>query len=132
MKYFYQMLLELSIEQEEFIPTVKRVKDHIFQRNLMYSSDLRKFLFELASNHEFLFISQNKAEDETSNIRKVLKNNDGFVKRISVQLNDYPSALNILHPHEQLLDSYLGAEDLDEKALILQKITLELIKHVSL
>lgn len=126
------MLLELSIEQDEFIPTVKRVKDHIFQRNLMYSSDLRKFLFELASNHEFLFISQNKAEDELSNIRKVLKNNDGFVKRISVQLNDYPSALNILHPHEQLLDSYLGAEDLDEKALILQKITLELIKHVSL
>lgn len=96
----------------------------------MFNSSLRKFIFEVASNYEFLFIQEAHGSEGRSDVKKILKNNDAFLKRLEGQLQDFPNALNILHPHKTLIDHYQSTEEAEEKSQILQKIVLELVKHV--
>ena len=132
LKYFYTVLLESSKTQDEFITVVKRVKNHIFRRNLMYNSDLRKYIFELAVNQELLYIRNHMNDfDEKQNIKKLTKNIDSFIHRIAIQLQDFPNALNILKNYEIFINNYENSDDFEEKIVIYQKLVLELIKNVS-
>lgn len=132
LKYFYTTLLKVAKNEEEFIPIVKRIKNHIFQRNLMYNSDLRKYILELTVNQELLYIQENMKDlDEKENSRKLVKNIGIFIRRISTQLQGFPNALNILKNYEHLIYNYDSFEDYEEKLMVYQKLVLEITKNVN-
>jgi len=55
LKYFYSTLLGLAWEQDVLVPLLKKIRNHIFQRNLMYSSDLRRYLLEIIAKYEIQY-----------------------------------------------------------------------------
>lgn len=58
LKYYYSLLLTKSKTEHEFVFTVNRIRAHIFQADLCYHYDLRKYLFELVANHEIQYYNQ--------------------------------------------------------------------------
>lgn len=74
MRYFYGTLIKLSKSRNNFVTLINKVKDHVFRKDLMYDSSLRKYLFELVSNEEVLYYQLNSHDIDDESVTKLISN----------------------------------------------------------
>lgn len=126
-KYFYGSFIERSKEVEEFVPTVNRIKDHVFRKDMLYSPELRHYLLDIIANHEIYYFNRYSKSSEkqwdklVSNIKKYMKN---FTK----QLSDFPDAQNVLKEFSTLIKNVENSNESDE---IMQNYQILIINLIS-
>lgn len=72
-KFFYSLLLERAVEEDEFVQVANRVRDHIFRKDMLYPPNLREYLLELIANQEIKFYKDRTDEDE-EDVAKMIRN----------------------------------------------------------